>query len=124
MKAFALTGDRRSLDMEGEIPVDSAGWLVSRVEHGSDPQVLDIYPYATTSPIYIELPGGLAPDAQDASYFVAWLDRVIADAERRTDYRTDTERKSISSYLRAAREIYAKKAIDPRARRSARGDLR
>ena len=30
VKAFALTGDRRKLDAEGDLPVDTAGWLVLR----------------------------------------------------------------------------------------------
>jgi hypothetical protein len=73
----------------------------------ADPQVLDIYPYATTSPVYVELPGGLPADPADASYFVSWLDRVIADASRRTDYRDAAERDLIRNYLEKARERYA-----------------
>ena len=38
------------------------------------PWVLDLYPYATTSPIYIDAPAPPAPE--DAAYFVAWMDRV------------------------------------------------
>ena len=78
---------------------------------GADPQVLDIYPYATTSPVYLDLPGGLPPDPADAAYFAAWLDRVIADAGARTDFRTAKERASTLDYLRRARDRYADMAI-------------
>jgi len=107
VKAFALTGDHRRFDAEGDLQADTSGWLLLRAwNDGADPEVLDLYPYATTSPIYLDLPGGLPRDPADASYFAAWLDRVIADASARTDYRTDKERQSILDYLRRARERF------------------
>ena len=107
VKAFTLTGDERRLDAQGDLPVTQSGWLVLRAwNDGSDPQVLDIYPYATTSPIYLELPGRMAPDPDDAAYFIAWLDRTIADAGSRTDYRNASERTTVIDYLRSARERF------------------
>jgi hypothetical protein len=107
VKSFALGGDRRRLDAEGDLPVGTSGWVVLRAwNDGSDPEVLDIYPYATTSPIYFELPGGMPSDPQDAAYFVSWLDRVIADAGKRNDYRNDDERRAVLDYLRKARSHY------------------
>ncbi|HEX8841721.1 MAG TPA: CehA/McbA family metallohydrolase, partial [Sphingomicrobium sp.] len=107
MKAFALSGDHRSFDAHGELPVDSAGWLLLRAwNQGADPQVLDLYPYATTSPVYVDLPGGLPPEPADANYFIAWLDRVIADAQKRTDYRDPRERQAVLDYLRRARDRF------------------
>ena len=111
VKGFPLTGDRRRFDSEGEIRVDAGGWLLLRAwNEGSDPQVLDLYPYATTSPIYLDLPGGAPPAPADAAYFVAWLDRVIAAAEERTDYRDAEERERTLDYLRKAREDYVRRA--------------
>jgi hypothetical protein len=108
VKAFTLTGDRRRLDAAGELRVDTAGWLLLRAwNDGADPHVLDIYPYATTSPIFVDLPGGLPPDPADANYFASWLDRVIADAQNRTDYRDAQERDATIAYLRQARDHYA-----------------
>jgi hypothetical protein len=107
VKAFSLAGDRRRLDATGEVQVDSGGWLLLRAwNDGADPQVLDIYPYATTSPIYLELPGGAPPAPQDAAYFAAWMDRVIGEAEARNDYRNARERQITLDYLRKARDHY------------------
>jgi len=107
VKSFALRGDRRNLDAVGELQVDKAGWLLLRAwNDGSDPHVLDLYPYATTSPVYLDLPGGLPAAAADAAYFVSWLDRVIADAAGRQDYRTPREREATLDYLRRARHRY------------------
>ena len=108
VKAFRLTGDRRTLDAAGALQVNSGGWLVLRAwSDGSDPQVLDLYPYATTSPIYLNVSGGPPSAAADASYFTAWLDRVIADAQSRTDFRTAREREATLSYLQDARNRFA-----------------
>jgi TolB protein len=110
-KSFALTGDRRRLDASGEVPVDRSGWLVLRAwNDGADPHILDIYPYATTSPVYVEMPGGMPPDPADAAYFEAWLDRVIKDVGARSDFRNEGEREAILSYLRQAKDKFASRA--------------
>jgi TolB protein len=107
VKKFALTGDRRRLDAVGELAVDSGGWLLLRAwNDGANPLVLDLYPYATTSPIYLDLPGGRPADPADAAYFAGWLDRVIADAEARADYRTAVEKDLTLGYLREARDHF------------------
>jgi hypothetical protein len=107
VKAFKLTGDRRSFDAAGMLDVDTDGWVLLRAwnEH-SDPLILDLYPYATTSPVWLDVPGGLPPDPADAAYFAAWLDRTIADAETRTDFRTAGEKESVLRYLREARDHF------------------
>ena len=66
--------------------------------------MLDIYPYATTSPVYLE-GFGPRPDArQDAAYFVTWLDRVIEAARARSDdYNDEREKQSTLDYLEQAR---------------------
>jgi len=108
VKSFRLKGDRRTFDAEGALEVNRSGWLLLRAwNEGSDPQVLDLYPYATTSPIYLQLPGGLSPSPADASYFVAWLDRVVSDAESRTDYRNAREREATLDYLSTAKDRFA-----------------
>ena len=107
VKSFDLRRDRQRLDLEGDLAIDTGGWLLLRAwNDGSDPQVLDLYPYATTSPIYLDLPGRPSSVAEDAAYFAAWLDRVIADASKRTDFRTPRERDATLEYLRKARERY------------------
>jgi hypothetical protein len=111
VKAFPLTGDRRRLDAEGELQIDKGGWLLLRAwNDGSDPQVLDLYPYATTSPVYLDLPGGNPPDREDSAYFVAWLDRVIAEARSRNDYRNEREREATLDYLLKARDQFMNRA--------------
>ncbi len=110
IRTFELTGDRRSLDASGEISLPRGGWLLLRAwnEH-ADPLVFDLYPYASTGPIYLELPGGPESAAEDAAYFVAWMDRVVAAAEANSNYNNEQERAATLAYFRAAREKFVKK---------------
>ena len=111
VKAFDLQGDRRKFDASGGVPAQHSGWLVLRAwNDGSDPHVLDIYPYATTSPVYVEMPGGMASDREDAAYFAAWIDRVIADVSARKDFRNEGERDATLAYLKKARDIFTSRA--------------
>lgn len=108
VKTFTLGGDRRSLDGEGEVALGD-GWIVLRAwNEQADPGVLDLYPYATTNPVWIG--AGRAPEnlRGDAAYFVAWLDRVIANAvARQPDFNDAAEFDATLDYLRAARARYA-----------------
>ena len=63
----------------GELSVDAGGWLLLRAwNDGADPQVLDLYPYATTSPIYLEMPGRAPSAKQDAAYFGLAAEGMLA----------------------------------------------
>ena len=55
IKSFELTGDRTRFDWSGDVAFEGGGWLVLRAFNDQpNPWVLDLYPYATTSPIYFE----------------------------------------------------------------------
>ena len=110
IRTFRLAGDRTRLDWKGEISFEEGGWLLLRAWNDKpDPWVLDLYPYATTSPIYFDSPAAPAAPA-DAAYFVAWMDRVLEAAEVRGGWNDDEERRATLEYLRAAREIYRRRA--------------
>jgi TolB protein len=118
VRSFELTGDRRALDADGELRLGASGWLLLRAwNDAADPLVLDLYPYATTSPIYLELPAPPPPSPDDAAYFVAWLDRVIAATESRDDFNDERERTETLDYLRSARARYRTLAAAPQERR-------
>jgi TolB protein len=68
--------------------------------------VQDIYPYASTSPIYVTVDQKRPRSPDDAAYFVSWLDRVIANATARTEYNTEQEKQNTLEYLNAARAVF------------------
>jgi hypothetical protein len=103
-RALDLAGDRTSADLQGEIPVDQSGWVVLRAwnEKASD-LVLDLYPYASTSPIYVTVDGKAPHSAEDAAYFKTWIDHMIESAEAHPDYNTPEEKEVTLRTLRDAR---------------------
>jgi Tol biopolymer transport system component len=106
IRSFELEGDRRSFDWSGPTHVTVGGWMVLRAwNDAAHPEVLDLYPYATTSPIYIEAPRPPASPA-DAAFFAAWMDRVIEAAEARGGWNDDTERALTLAYLTIARDRF------------------
>jgi hypothetical protein len=107
VKSFDLTGDHRSFDGEGKIALAPGSWVVLRAwNDGADPQVLDLYPYATTNPVWVE--GTVASDPADAAYFAAWLDRVIEAVTARDDFNDEAEKRDTLDYLAKARDAYRK----------------
>jgi hypothetical protein len=73
--------------------------------------VLDLYPYATTSPIYFEAPPPPAPE--DASYFSAWMDRVVEATLARGGWNSEQEKADTLAYLETARDKFRALAETP-----------
>jgi Tol biopolymer transport system component len=110
VKSFQLAGERTRFDWSGDLALNEGGWVVLRAfSNQASPWLLDLYPYATTSPIYIDMTAA-PPAPADAAYFVAWMDRVIQAAESRGGWNDDGERRDTLEYLNAAREKFRARA--------------
>jgi TolB protein len=104
---LAMNGERNQARAEGAIPLDTSGWCVLRAfSDKAEYPILDLYPYATTSPVYVSVAGALVRNAADATYFVTWIDRLAVSAQSNTSWNTDTEKQSVLSMLQAARDKY------------------
>ena len=106
---LTLSGDHQTADIEGTLPVTQGGWCLLRGwSQKSEYPILDLYPYATTSPIYINVPGSTPKSPEDAAYFVAWIDRLIDAAKSSHDWNTEAEKTSVLNLLDRARSMYVK----------------
>ncbi|MGH9502004.1 MAG: CehA/McbA family metallohydrolase [Terriglobales bacterium] len=107
VRDLKLNGARQTADVEDTIPIARSGWCLLRAwsEHAEHP-VLDMYPYATTSPIYVTVAGSHPKLVEDAAYFIAWIDRMIEDAKSNQDWNTEAEKKAVLEMLTSARGIY------------------
>jgi hypothetical protein len=95
--------------VQGSIPLEASGWCVLRAfSDKAEYPILDLYPYATTSPVYVSVAGAPVRSASDAAYFVAWVDRLIAAARSNTSWNTEAEKESVLSMLQEARTKYVK----------------
>jgi hypothetical protein len=103
---LALAADHRSADVTGTIEVKQSGWCVLRADADTarDP-ILDMYPYATTSPVYVTVVGKPAHSAAAADYFLAWLDRIAEGVARHSDWNTAAERATVEARIAEARSV-------------------
>jgi Tol biopolymer transport system component len=103
----ALDAERASADIDASLNLDHSGWLVLRAwnDH-ADPRVQDIYPYATTSPVYVHVRGSTPKYPDDARFFVRWLERTLESASARTDYNSAREKADTLEYLKTARKKF------------------
>jgi TolB protein len=106
-----LNADRTSSDPQGTIPISHSGWCLLRAwadkpEH----PVLDLYPYATTSPIYVKVGDSSQKSPEDAAYFMAWIDRVVNSIASSQEWNTEAEKASILRLCQQARGVYERLA--------------
>ena len=104
-----LTGDRMRAEATVPLPASGSGWYVLRAwsERPRLP-VLDLYPFASTSPIYVRVADQPVRSAADAAWFVRWVDRVIAAAGAHTGWNTPAEREATMAHLARARDEYVR----------------
>lgn len=107
IESFDLAAGQSSADVSGSVVIKESGWLLLRAwsEEGH-PMLLDIYPYATTSPIYVTVNGKQPKSTDDAEYFLTWIANIRAAVSARTDFNNEDELKTILSHLDQAEAHY------------------
>ena len=106
-RELKLNSDREYADIEDNIPLSQSGWCLLRAwSEKAEHPVLDAYPYATTSPVYVTVAGSTAKPLEDAAYFIAWIDRMIQNARSNRDWNTEAEKISVLNMLEQARVVY------------------
>jgi TolB protein len=106
-QAVALNATRDEAEVSGTVPLKESGWCVLRASSDkAEYPVLDNYVYATTSPIYVTIGGKKPRSAEDAKYFVAWMDRVTEATSRYPDWNSEGEKEHVMRRLREARAVY------------------
>jgi len=110
-KEIELPPERDHADFEGTLPLRGPGWCVLRAwNEGPSETVLDSYPYATTSPIYVTVAGREARSPEGDRYFMRWIDRIRESVEAHTDWNNAQEKEKVLSMLDQAREVYASRS--------------
>jgi TolB protein len=109
-KTIELAGDRTVADARGTVPINDSGWCLLRAWNDKPTYpILDIYPYGTTSPIYVTVGGAAPRSPQDARFFVGWMDHLIEHTQALTDWNTPQEKEQVLEQFRRARDVFAGK---------------
>ncbi len=107
IQRIQLEGDAMSADFELKLDVSESSWILVRAwNKQATPDVLDLYPYGTTNPVFVVVDEKPIVSARDADYFIAWIDRVLEAAETHPGYNNDTEREAIVSEIQQARRVF------------------
>ncbi len=109
--AVALTGERTRADARVTLPVDHSAWFTVRAfaRHSRHP-VLDLYPFATTSPIYVTVGGAPIRSADDAQYFLRWLDQLEPQVRAHEGWNTEAEKTAVLGDIAKARAFFTERA--------------
>ncbi|HJQ19423.1 MAG TPA: CehA/McbA family metallohydrolase [Gemmatimonadaceae bacterium] len=90
--------------------VDRPGWYLVR-GYADAPRlpVLDLYPFASTSPVYVSM--GDAPRAcgADAEYFLKWIDLLSQRVRADTNWNTPSERDRALALISRAHEEFIRR---------------
>ncbi|MDH5621493.1 MAG: CehA/McbA family metallohydrolase [Gammaproteobacteria bacterium] len=107
IETFEMNDARTSADISGSVTVDASGWLLLRAfSDGADPKIFDVYPYASTSPIYLTVKGEPPRSEEDAAYFLTWIDNLRNAVNSRQDFNSASELQAISTHLDQAQDYY------------------
>jgi hypothetical protein len=102
-----VNSDGQNADAEITISGLQSGWCLLRASSDKATYPLfDLYPYATTSPIYITVANSSPVQKDAAAYFEAWIDRMIAAAKAFQDWNNAEEKSSVLQQLAEARKVY------------------
>jgi Tol biopolymer transport system component len=110
VRTLPLEGDRTAASASVRLPVARSGWILlrARSDRAMEP-VLDLFPYATTSPIYLTVGGAPARSRADAEYFLAWLDRLRAAVEGHREWYGPAERRDALETVARARAEFERR---------------
>lgn len=105
-----LPGERTRADTAITVPVTESGWYVLRAyaDRPATP-ILDLYPFASTSPVYVTVGGQPVRSREDAEYFLTWIDRIKEEAGRHEGWNTPAERDSVFATIARARAEFERR---------------
>jgi len=109
-----LRGDRTAASDTVSISVLRSGWYVLRAwsDRPALP-ILDLYPFGSTSPIYVRVGREPVRSREDAEFFVRWIDRLDQAARAHEAWNAAEEREHVLGLLARGRAVYAAQAATP-----------
>ena len=103
-----LIDTKKFADVTGKLKVKGPGWLLLRAgSTAAHPDLPDLYPFASTNPIWVETPEGSAFRSKEAAaWFLPWLGQIDAAVKAFKAFRTEQEREIILERISTARGFY------------------
>ena len=106
LATHSLKGPTKSADLKGTINVKGSGWMLLRAwSKEAHPDLPDLYPYASTNPIYIQSSVPNPQQKMAAGYFLKWVSRLESKINELT-FRNDQEKQSVLKDIQNAKSFY------------------
>ena len=84
-----------------------SGWYLLRAySDRAELPVLDRYPFASTSPIYVQVGDAPQRSTPDAEYFITWIDLVSERVRADTNWNAPAERAATFETIARARAVF------------------
>jgi len=98
------------VDTTVALPVDRNSWFVARA-YSDKPHlpVLDLYPFASTSPVYVKTDNAPTSCREDAEYFLKWIDVLSARVRADSGWNTPAERAAVLTTISRAHEEFIRR---------------
>jgi hypothetical protein len=95
-------------ELDQRLRLDRSGWVALRA---SGPAVADVKGekvYAHTSPVYVVVAGRQAGSAEDARFFLDWIDRLWETVQQRDRFPDERSKAAVQAEVDQARQVYRK----------------
>ena len=96
------------LEMQTQVTISGSSWVAARV-HSSQQipyQMSGIPVMAHTSPIYFQVDGRPRQSAQDAAFFIEWVDEALKWLEERANIPIPAQREEMQEIFQRARRVF------------------
>jgi hypothetical protein len=101
--------DSSRIVLDQELAIDRSGWIAVRVRGERGPLSQAAEAFAHTSAVYVEVAGRPAGSAEDAEYFIRWINRLRDDVRARNRVPAP-QQAHVEQQLSQALEFYRKLA--------------
>jgi len=92
--------------------VDASSWIALRVRGPKHPILFDGPLWAHTSPVFVHAGGRPIRSADDATYFVDWIDQLLRVVQTRDRYPSRRDRESVEAIFRQARQRFQERKAE------------
>ncbi len=113
VKSVQPTGQAADLTAELDFDPGETGWIAARAFE----KPREAAHFAHTSPVYVQVGQDRGLVANDAKFFVGWMDREIKFYENLAGFSSDSDRQATLALFKKARAVYVRLAAVASARK-------
>ncbi|MBK9170582.1 MAG: CehA/McbA family metallohydrolase [Bryobacterales bacterium] len=108
-----VNGEVRPAREQQTIRLDRSAWIAARASGPRHRLTLnDTSAFAHTSPVYVTVGGRSIRSAEDARYWVQWIDGLMARTAQRGKFASEARKQEVLNLFAKARRVYEERATN------------